>query len=146
MIYPLPANTRPRSRRITFICRQRRSYLLSFKARLHGPFGAQHRGKLTHLLSLKSGEKMSLPGWSTDLHIRPSIRISSQQHLSRLIWSARLSSTNPESRRTDGGSGTAEAARRRRRQSPPPPPPPPPSTRSFLVQRGEKKELQKMVC
>lgn len=52
--------------------------------------------KTAHLLSLKSGEKISFPGWSTDLHIRPNIRISSQQHLSRWIWSAKLSSTKPE--------------------------------------------------
>lgn len=51
---------------------------------------------LSHLLSLKSGVKMSFPGWSTDLHIRPSIRISSQQHFSRWIWSVRLSSIKPE--------------------------------------------------
>lgn len=38
---------------------------------------------------------MSFPGWSTDRHIRPNIRISSQQHFNKWIWSARLSSTKP---------------------------------------------------
>ncbi|TNN48852.1 hypothetical protein EYF80_040928 [Liparis tanakae] len=49
-----------------------------------------------YLLRLRSGQKMSFPGWSTDLHIRPIISTSSQQHSSRCTWSRRLSSTNPE--------------------------------------------------
>lgn len=49
-----------------------------------------------YLLRLRSGEKMSFPGWPTDLHISPIISTSSQQHSSRWTWSRRLSSTNPE--------------------------------------------------
>lgn len=56
----------------------------------------------SHLLSLTSGEKISFPGWSTDLHIKPSMRISNQQHFSRWIWSVRLNSTKPEERRKKG--------------------------------------------
>lgn len=48
-----------------------------------------------HLLSLRSGEKMSFPGWSTDLHISPNINISSQQHSNRCTWSDKVSSTKP---------------------------------------------------
>ncbi len=48
-----------------------------------------------YLLSLRSGEKMSFPGWSTDLHISPNINISSQQHSNRCTWSDKVSSTKP---------------------------------------------------
>ncbi len=48
-----------------------------------------------YLLSLRSGEKMSFPGWSTDLHISPNINISSQQHSNRFTWSDKVSSTKP---------------------------------------------------
>lgn len=48
-----------------------------------------------YLFSLRSGEKMSFPGWSTDLHINPNIRISSQQHSNRCTWFESVSSTKP---------------------------------------------------
>ena len=54
--------------------------------------------KFCYLLRLRSREKISFPGWSTDLHIRPIISTSSQQHSNRCTWSRRLSSTNPADR------------------------------------------------
>lgn len=50
---------------------------------------------LIYRLSLRSGEKMRFPGWSTDLHIRPSMSTSSQQHSSRCTWWDKFSSTKP---------------------------------------------------
>lgn len=46
---------------------------------------------------------MSLPGWSMDLHIRPTINTSSQQLSKSLTWSNRLSSIKP----LRGGKGGA---------------------------------------
>lgn len=83
-----PVNNFLRSNNAASVFRKAKRHLTVSSALLN-------KKKLPHLLSLKSGEKMSFPGWSTDLHIRPSIRMSSQQHFSRWIWSARLSSMKP---------------------------------------------------
>lgn len=51
--------------------------------------------KTSYLLRLRSGEKMSFPGWLTERHISPNISTSNQQHSNKWTWSKRLSSTKP---------------------------------------------------
>lgn len=49
----------------------------------------------SHLSRTRSGAKMSLPGWSIERHISPTINTSIQQLSKSRTWSSRLSSTKP---------------------------------------------------
>lgn len=54
----------------------------------------------SHLSRTRSGAKMSLPGWSMERHISPTMSTSNQQLSKSRTWSYRLSSTKPgESKR-----------------------------------------------
>ena len=55
---------------------------------------------VSHLSRTRSGAKMSLPGWSMERHISPTMSTSNQQLSKSRTWSYRLSSTKPgESKR-----------------------------------------------
>lgn len=55
----------------------------------------KHNAFFSHLSRTRSGANMSLPGWSMERHISPTISTSIQQFSKSRTWSYRLSSTKP---------------------------------------------------
>lgn len=69
-------------------------FLLTWLSQTDQRWNAKHC-LFSHLSRTRSGAKMSLPGWSMERHISPTINTSIQQLSKSRTWSSRLSSTKP---------------------------------------------------